>query len=88
MTHDEILTIPEVAEMLQIADKTVLHAGAARGIPVFKVGGQWRFSALAIRSWIEQRTRFATKRETSSALGYRRDSSARGATRTTQRKHP
>ena len=23
MTHDEILTIPEVAEMLQIADKTV-----------------------------------------------------------------
>jgi excisionase family DNA binding protein len=55
--NDDILTIPEVAELLRIAEKTV-YALAQRGeIPGFKVGGQWRFSRAAIDSWIEARSR-------------------------------
>ena len=51
-----ILTIPEVAELLRVAEKTV-YALAQRGeLPAFKVGGQWRFSRSAIQEWIERRT--------------------------------
>jgi excisionase family DNA binding protein len=55
--NDEILTIPEVAELLRIAEKTVYTLAQRGEIPAFKVGGQWRFSRAAIRSWIDNRTR-------------------------------
>jgi len=65
MGHDEILTIPEVAELLKIADKTA-YALAQRGeLPGFKVGGQWRFSRAAINDWIETRTRAGDARPAS-----------------------
>jgi len=55
--NDDIVTIPEVAELLRIAEKTV-YALAQRGeIPTFKVGGQWPFSRAAIDSWIEASSR-------------------------------
>ncbi len=55
--NDDILTIPEVADLLRVAEKTV-YALAQRGeIPAFKVGGQWRFSRGAIQAWIDERTR-------------------------------
>lgn len=57
MGHDEILTIPEVAELLKIAEKTVYALAQRRDLPGFKVGGQWRFSRAAINDWIETRTR-------------------------------
>ena len=57
MEHDEILTIPEVAELLKIAEKTVYSLVQKRGLPGFKVGGQWRFSRPAINEWIDARSR-------------------------------
>lgn len=54
---DAILTIPEVAELLRIAEKTVYTLAQRGEIPAFKVGGQWRFSRGAIQSWIDDRTR-------------------------------
>ncbi|MGK5084112.1 helix-turn-helix domain-containing protein [Bdellovibrionota bacterium FG-1] len=56
MTHDEILTLPEVAELLRIAEKTVYSLAQKAELPAFKVGGQWRFSRAAIDSWIQGRT--------------------------------
>jgi excisionase family DNA binding protein len=55
--NDEILTIPEVAELLRIAEKTVYTLAQRGEIPAFKVGGQWRFSWSAIQLWIDNRTR-------------------------------
>ena len=52
-THDEILTIPEVAALLKIAEKTVYGLAQRGGLPGFKVGGQWRFSRVAINKWID-----------------------------------
>jgi excisionase family DNA binding protein len=57
--NDDILTIPEVAELLRIAEKTVYTLAQRAEIPAFKVGGQWRFSRGAIQAWIEERTRSA-----------------------------
>jgi excisionase family DNA binding protein len=42
--NDDILTIPEVAELLRIAEKTVYTLAQRGEIPAFKLGGQWRFS--------------------------------------------
>lgn len=55
--NDDILTIPEVAELLRIAEKTVYTLAQRGEIPAFKVGGQWRFSRGAIQAWIDKRTR-------------------------------
>jgi excisionase family DNA binding protein len=51
---DEILTLPEVADLLKVAEKTVYTMVKRRDIPAFKVGGQWRFQRTDLLSWIEQ----------------------------------
>jgi excisionase family DNA binding protein len=52
---DEILTLPEVAQLLKVAEKTVYSMAQKGGIPAFKVGGQWRFKRTDIDAWIERR---------------------------------
>lgn len=51
---DEILTLPEVARLLKVAEKTVYTMAQRSEIPAFKVRGQWRFKRVDIDSWIEQ----------------------------------
>jgi excisionase family DNA binding protein len=51
---DEILTLPEVAILLKIAEKTVYTMVQKAQFPAFKVGGQWRFKRVDIDRWIEQ----------------------------------
>ena len=55
-TEGEILTIKQVAEYLQVTERTIYRLAAAKKIPAFKVGGTWRFSRLAIDTWIKQQT--------------------------------
>lgn len=52
--NDEILTLPEVADLLKVAEKTVYTMVKRRDLPAFKVGGQWRFQRTDLLSWIEQ----------------------------------
>jgi excisionase family DNA binding protein len=56
MTRDEILTIPEVAELLKVGERTVYSLAQRRELPCFKVGGQWRFSRGALHQWIQRKT--------------------------------
>lgn len=51
---DEILTLPEVAQLLKVAEKTVYSMAQKSQLPAFKVGGQWRFQRVDIDRWIEQ----------------------------------
>jgi excisionase family DNA binding protein len=53
--QDEILTLPEVAQLLKVADKTVYSMAQKGQLPAFKVGGQWRFKRVDLDQWIEQR---------------------------------
>jgi excisionase family DNA binding protein len=53
---DEILTLPEVAALLKVAEKTVYTMAQRAEIPAFKVRGQWRFKRADIDSWIENQT--------------------------------
>ena len=51
---DEILTLPEIAQLLKVAEKTVYTMAQRGEIPAFKVRGQWRFKRVDIDRWIEQ----------------------------------
>jgi excisionase family DNA binding protein len=51
---DEILTLPEVAQLLKVAEKTVYTMAQKGQLPAFKVRGQWRFTRIDIHHWIEQ----------------------------------
>jgi len=54
---DEILTVPEVAQLLKVAEKTVYTMAQRSEIPCFKVRGQWRFRRQDIDRWIAARIR-------------------------------
>lgn len=51
---DEILTLPEVAQLLKVAQKTVYTMAQKGELPAFKVRGQWRFKRDDMETWIEQ----------------------------------
>jgi len=51
---DEILTLPEVAQLLKVAERTVYTMAQRAEIPAFKVRGQWRFKRLDLDQWIER----------------------------------
>ncbi|MFN8702694.1 MAG: methylation-associated defense system helix-turn-helix domain-containing protein MAD1 [Rhodospirillales bacterium] len=51
---DEILTLPEVAQLLKVAEKTVYTMSQKGQLPAFKVRGQWRFKRVDIDRWIEK----------------------------------
>lgn len=52
--QDEILTLPEVAILLKVAEKTVYTMAQKAELPSFKVRGQWRFKRVDLDRWIEQ----------------------------------
>ena len=53
----EIVTLPEVARFLRVADKTVYALIARNGLPSFKVGGQWRFRRAEFPAWTSERAK-------------------------------
>jgi len=52
--QDQILTLPEVAQLLKVAEKTVYTMSQKGELPAFKVRGQWRFKREDIDAWIER----------------------------------
>lgn len=51
---DEILTLPEVAQLLKVPEKTVYTMAQKGELPAFKVRGQWRFKRVDLDQWIEE----------------------------------
>jgi excisionase family DNA binding protein len=53
----DLLTTKQLQDLLQV-DRTTIYRMLNEGrIPGFKVGGQWRFSADAIETWLQERER-------------------------------
>ena len=62
---DKILTLPEVAQLLKVAEKTVYTMAQKGEVPAFKVRGQWRFKSADLDHWIEvQKSANAGRRNT------------------------
>ena len=49
---DPVMTVPEVASYLKLADSTIYRLVRAERIPARKVGGVWRFSRQALDNWL------------------------------------
>ena len=51
----EILTIEEVAQLLQLHIMTVYRLAKGGKLPGFKVGGRWRFQREVLEQWMADR---------------------------------
>lgn len=62
MAQAEFLTIPEVAALLRIGERTTYDL-ARKGelVGAVKVGNQWRVDRRVLRQWAEAQGRSATK---------------------------
>ncbi|OGW48496.1 MAG: hypothetical protein A2Z50_00875 [Nitrospirae bacterium RBG_19FT_COMBO_42_15] len=60
----EIMTAKQVAEYLQMDERTVYKLARGRVVPSMKVMGQWRFKKGLIDEWIEKGCRKNNSRKT------------------------
>ena len=51
----EVMTVPELAERLNVSTITIYRLLKAGQLPAFRVGSDWRFSADAIAQWMKER---------------------------------
>ena len=51
-THDEIMTMDELAEYLKISKSTLRKLRCANRLPGQKIGKRWRFQQTAIGNWL------------------------------------
>ena len=49
---ESFLTIPRVAERLQVSEKTVRRLLTSREMPGYKIGGQYRIAPVELDAWI------------------------------------
>ncbi len=57
------MTVREVANYLNVDDKTVYRLAQKGDLPGFKVAGTWRFKREDIDQWIEDQKRAAVQKE-------------------------
>ncbi len=50
---ESMLTLSEVARLLQVSQRTVYRLAQDGRIPAFKVGQAWRFRLADIEAWID-----------------------------------
>jgi PTS system nitrogen regulatory IIA component len=55
------LSVRDVAELLNVSEKTIYRMIQNETIPCFRVGGQWRFDRNEIASWLEDTRAFSYK---------------------------
>ena len=48
-----VMTVDQVADYLQVSNRSVYNLAAAGEIPAAKVAGQWRFLKTAIDRWLD-----------------------------------
>jgi excisionase family DNA binding protein len=53
---NEIMTVRQLAEYLRSHPSTIYRLLKNREIPVFRLGGNWRFDRAAIDQWIKKTT--------------------------------
>jgi len=66
--YPEIMTIKQVAEYLQVDEKTIYRLAQKGEIPCFKIGYTWRFKE-RIDKWIEDKDVMNNKESTVPQLG-------------------
>lgn len=52
LQDEGLVTIKEIARLLNIAEKTIYRMAAEERIPAYKLGGSWRFSLSEVELWL------------------------------------
>lgn len=63
------LSVKDVAELLNVSEKTIYRMIQSETIPCFRIGGQWRFDRREIMSWIEDTRQFSYETAAGKASG-------------------
>ncbi|WP_019601403.1 helix-turn-helix domain-containing protein [Teredinibacter turnerae] len=58
---EEIWTLKQVTDYLQLAEKTAYRPATQGKLPGFKVGGSWRFKRVDLEAWIEHQKKQNTQ---------------------------
>jgi excisionase family DNA binding protein len=58
---EQLLTLEQVADYLNVDKFTVYRLLAAKELPAFKVGNQWRFKRKLIENWLKQHSNVKRK---------------------------
>jgi len=53
---EEIMTVKQVAEYLQMDEHTIYKLARSAQIPSIKIAGQWRFKRDIIDTWISEKS--------------------------------
>lgn len=61
MVKSTAMTVREVADYLNVDEKTVYRLTQDGRLPGFKVAGAWRFKNADIEEWIERQKRLVAK---------------------------
>ena len=61
--EEKALTVKQVAEYLQVNERTIYKLAQAGKIPCFKVAGTWRFWKREIDEWTQNRATKSEKKE-------------------------
>lgn len=54
---DQAMTVRDVADYLNVDEKTVYRLAKRADLPGFKVAGAWRFRRADLDAWIDQKKR-------------------------------
>lgn len=58
---EQLLTLEQVAEYLNVDKFTVYRLLAEKQLPAFKVGNQWRFKRKMLENWLAQHSNVRRK---------------------------
>jgi len=58
---DQLLTLEQVAEYLNVDKFTVYRLLSDKDLPAFKVGNQWRFKRRLIENWLAKNSNINRK---------------------------
>ncbi len=59
---ENLLTLEQVAQYLNVGRFTIYRFLAQKQLPAFKVGNQWRFKRKMIEAWLAKNSNFQKKR--------------------------
>lgn len=60
-SNDEILTLPELAAYLKLAERTVYGYAQKGLLPGIKVGSAWRFRKTDVQAWLDKQRQLTQK---------------------------
>ena len=64
LSADKAMTVRDVAEYLNVDEKTIYRLVQRGDLPAFKVLGSWRFEVTDLKTWVTAQKKIAATKKT------------------------